>query len=129
MLYSRILAFVALAAIAHSAPTLRAKDPDRKGVIAAFEVGASTAKMAAENEALKTENEALKAMLKAKNHESEPVTGLEVHKEQEGGGDWQEGGGDCPPPLCGEGCGNRLFCLDVVTEPGRSTYQGVQETG
>ena len=92
MLYSRILAFVALAAIAHSAPTLPAKDPDRKGVIAAFEVGASTAKMAAENEALKTENEALKAMLKAKNHESEPVTGLEVHKEQ-------EGGGLCPPPL------------------------------
>ena len=28
MLYSRILAFVALAAIAHSAPTLPAKDPD-----------------------------------------------------------------------------------------------------
>ena len=102
MLYSRILAFVALAAIAHSAPTLPAKDPDRKGVIAAFEVGASTAKMAAENEALKTENEALKAMLKAKNHESEPVTGLEVHKEQ-------EGCGYCPPHLCHRHvCGTRL---------------------
>ena len=82
MLYSRILAFVALAAIAHSAPTLPAKDPDRKGVIAAFEVGASTAKMAAENEALKTESEALKPMLKAKDDKSESVKGLEVHEAQ-----------------------------------------------
>ena len=91
MLYSRILAFVSLAASVQSAPTLPAKDLDRKGVMQAFEVGgASTAKMAAENVALKTENvalkteiEELKAMLKdfkAKNHESESVTGLEVHK-------------------------------------------------
>ena len=80
MLSVRILVvFTLLAAIAQSAPTLPAKDPDRKGVIA-FEVGASTAKMAAENEALKTENEELKAMLKAKDDKSESVKGLEVHK-------------------------------------------------
>jgi len=81
MLCVRILAFVSLAASVQSAPTLPAKDLDRKGVMQAFEVGgASTAKMAAENVALKTEIEELKAMLKAKNHESESVTGLEVHK-------------------------------------------------
>ena len=85
MLYSRILAFFALAAIAQSAPTLPAKDPDRKGVIAAFEVGASTAKMAAENGALKIEDdEALKAILKAKNYKSESVKGLKVHKDTGG---------------------------------------------
>ena len=65
-----------------NATTLPAKDPDRKGVIAAFEVGASTAKMAAENEALKTESEALKPMLKAKDDKSESVKGLEVHEAQ-----------------------------------------------
>ena len=41
-----------------------------------------TAKMAAENEALKTESEALKPMLKAKDDKSESVKGLEVHEAQ-----------------------------------------------
>ena len=69
MLSSRVLTFVSLAAIVQSAPTLPAKDLDRKGVMPAFEVGgASTATMAAENEALK-------AVLKAKNDESGSVKG------------------------------------------------------